>query len=171
MKKILPIFLILAFISDLNAQTPSLFWAKQQSGSSGETAKTVVVDALGNSYILGFYSGTMDLDPGPGVVSVSTVGSSDVYLVKLDPNGNFVWGKSYGSSGTDEGITLCLDDKGILLCYRFLTQIDFSSGAGTLMLNSFGDFDAFLLKLILQVMNSGLNNLAALWVLKKGGQL
>lgn len=148
MKKILPLFLMLAFIPKLNAQTPSLFWAKQQSGSSGETAKTVVVDALGNSYILGFYSGTMDLDPGQGVVSVSTVGSSDVYLVKLDPNGNYVWGKSYGSSGADEGTTLCIDDQGMLYATGFfLTQIDFSSGAGTLTLNSFGDFDAFLLKI------------------------
>jgi hypothetical protein len=149
MKKFLCFIIAFALVSKLDAQTtPSLFWAKQQSGSSGETAKTVVVDALGNSYILGFYSGTMDLDPGPGVVSASTVGSSDVYLVKLDPNGNFVWGRSYGSSGADEGTTLYLDNQGMLYATGFfLTQIDFSSGAGTLVLNSFGDFDAFLLKI------------------------
>lgn len=148
MKKFLNLLFALAFVLELNAQTPSLFWAKQQSGTSGETAKTVVVDALGNNYILGFYSGTFDLDPGPGVVSVSTVGSSDVYLVKLDANGNFVWGKSYGSTGADEGTTLSIDDQGMLYATGFfLTQIDFSSGAGTMTLNSFGDFDAFLLKI------------------------
>ena len=148
MKKILLLSIASLCVTSLIAQIPALNWVAQQSGSSGETAKTIVVDDLGNSYILGFYSGTLDLDPGPAVVSVTTVGSSDVYLVKLNPNGQFVWGKSYGSSGADEGSTLCLDEQGYLyITGFFLTTIDFSGGAGTIFLNSFGDFDAFLLKL------------------------
>ncbi|MFN0187509.1 MAG: T9SS type A sorting domain-containing protein [Bacteroidia bacterium] len=148
MKRIVLLLIASLGISLLAAQIPTLNWVEQQSGSSGETAKTIVVDNSGNSYVLGFYSGTMDLDPGPGVVSVTTVGSSDVYLVKLNPNGQFIWGKSYGSSGADEGSTLCLDQQGFLyITGFFLTTIDFSGGTGTLFLNSFGDFDAFLLKL------------------------
>ncbi len=148
MKRIFLVLIASLSITNLVAQIPSLNWVAQQSGSSGETAKTIVVDDLGNSYILGFYSGTMDLDPGLGVVNVTTVGSSDVYLVKLNSNGQFIWGKSYGSTGADEGSTLCLDQQGFLyITGFFLTTIDFSGGAGTLFLNSFGDFDAFLLKL------------------------
>ena len=148
MKRISLLLIASLSVSNLVAQIPSLNWVSQQSGSSGETAKTIVVDDSGNSYILGFYSGTLDLDPGPVVVNVTTVGSSDVYLVKLNSNGQFIWGKSYGSTGADEGSTLCLDQQGFLyITGFFLTTIDFSGGAGTLFLNSFGDFDAFLLKL------------------------
>ncbi len=148
MKRIFLLLIASISVTNLVAQIPSLNWVAQQSGSSGETAKTIVVDDSGNSYILGFYSGTMDLDPGLGVVNVTTVGSSDVYLVKLKSNGQFIWGKSYGSTGADEGSTLCLDQQGFLyITGFFLTTIDFSGGAGTLFLNSFGDFDAFLLKL------------------------
>ena len=48
---------------------------------------------LGNSsniYIMGYYAGTTDLDPGPGNLALTTEGSWDIYLIKVDGNGDLI---------------------------------------------------------------------------------
>jgi hypothetical protein len=149
MKKITFIFILIGFLfTDVYAQLPSLNWARNIGGSSGEVGNAIAVDQQGNVYTVGFYSGTTDLDPGPLTFSVTTLGSSDIFLVKLDSAGNFIWGKSYGSSGADEGMAIYVDNNGfVYITGIFLTTIDFSGGSSTLQMSSHGDFDAFVLKL------------------------
>lgn len=50
------------------------------------------VDAFGNSYLTGYFSGTIDLDPGAGSTTYSSV-QYDGFVLKLNSSADFVWGK------------------------------------------------------------------------------
>ncbi|WP_437750990.1 MopE-related protein [Sorangium sp. So ce1389] len=54
------------------------------------------VDGLGNVVLAGSFAGTLGLG-GSGLTSS---GSADMYLARLDPDGNFVFSESYGDAGS-----------------------------------------------------------------------
>ena len=99
------------FISKMDS-LGNYLWAKQIGGSSFEDCKAISVDARGNVYATGYFSGTADFDPGPASYPLIAAGS-DVYLVKLDSTGNFLWAKQTAESAnadyTGQGKGLVLD--------------------------------------------------------------
>lgn len=77
----------------------------------------LLADSQGNVYVAGDFYETVDLDPGTGVTNVTSFNNlqitgslfaNDVYVVKLNPNGEFLWGKRYGSIYSD-GIDIALN--------------------------------------------------------------
>lgn len=82
--------------------------------------------------------GCTPVDGGVLVVGYTTsfgAGSKDVYVLRLDGEGNEVWARTYGGSSWDVGHAVCAtDDDGILVC-----GFTHSSGAG--------EEDVYLIKL------------------------
>ncbi|MBV6412814.1 MAG: hypothetical protein IT479_13845 [Xanthomonadales bacterium] len=68
--------------------------------------------ASGAIHWVGDLTGTTDLDPGPAVSLVSVNGGWDAFVVKLDGAGNFLWGRTVGSPGLDEGVGLAVSADG-----------------------------------------------------------
>jgi hypothetical protein len=123
-------------------------WAKSTGGINADRAFSIDLDASSNSYITGFFAATSDFDPGLGVVPVSSNGGSDIFILKLDASGNYVWVKTIGSTGDDSGNTVTLDPQGnIYTVGTFSGPADFDPGAGVFNLPCAGATDAFLLKL------------------------
>lgn len=92
-------------------------WAKQFGGAGSEDNRGLAVDANGNIFLTGTFSGTTVFE---GHVHASTGGFADVYLAKLDPMGRLLWFRSFGASLTDRGDALTLDAAGnIYLLGRF----------------------------------------------------
>jgi len=91
----------------------NLLWIKciNDGKSSG---LTVFVDNKGNVYTAGgFGKDTVDFDPGANVFNLILNGGegSDIFIQKLDTDGNFIWAKSMG--GDDHGdiiYSLTVDD-------------------------------------------------------------
>lgn len=75
-------------------------------------AWAIAVDSLGNVYVTGLVSGTVDFDPGPAkeLVTISTL--SDYFLLKFHANGEFAWVRTEGGGNYDlgTGITVTPDD-------------------------------------------------------------
>lgn len=140
--------LLLCLISavDATAQIPTFNWVHQTGASNAVTNMDVEYDANGNSYVTGFFSGTIDLDPGAGQQLVNTVGSSDIYLAKYDALGQLIWGRAFGSNGADEGLHIDVSGNSVVSCGFFLTNVTFDSTNPNGFLNSFGDFDAYITK-------------------------
>jgi subtilisin family serine protease len=107
--------LILFFGHKLNAQNPTFNWAK----SFGAAATTCISystksDHNGNVITVGVFTGVVDFDPGPGTFTMSSIASSnDIFILKLDGNGNFVWAKQIGGvSQNDQASELITDAAG-----------------------------------------------------------
>jgi len=79
-------------------------WAKGMGGTSYDRGRAIAVDGIGNVYTTGdFSSGTADFDPGAGVYNLTSAGAGDIFISKLDEDGNFAWAKGMGGTDTDWG--------------------------------------------------------------------
>ncbi len=89
-----------------------LVWAKSMGGTLDETGKAITVDSAGNVYTAGTFEGTIDLDPGAGVFNLTSAGNDDIFISKLDSNGNFVWANAIGGASYDNVFSIFVDDSG-----------------------------------------------------------
>jgi uncharacterized protein (DUF2249 family) len=122
-----------AFVLKLNS-SGAFVWAKQITTTSGgvTTGRSIAIDGAGYIYFNGRFSGTADLDPGAGVFNITVAGSFDAYVVKLNPAGNFIWGKRFGGTGNDESFDIALDNlNNVFITGRFQATVDFNPNAGT----------------------------------------
>lgn len=138
-------------------QAQDLAWAKFLDGPQGyDLGSTITTDASGNTYIGGTFSGTVDFDPGPGVQNMTPAGW-DMFLVKLDVNGDFVWVKHFVGSDNSAlcGVNKIIVDAtgNIYMGGYFSTSggtIDFDPGTGIFNLGTTGggqNTDLFVVKL------------------------
>ena len=111
----------------------------------------MTLDAAGNVYTTGAFSGTIDADPGPGTFNLKAGGTGDVYVSKLDSSGSFVWAAdmlrgALGSQGI--GFAITVDGSGNVFTSGFLKgTADFDPGAGTSSLPNGGQNDGFVCRL------------------------
>ncbi len=133
MKKLFLSSVFITAIIITNAQAPVLQWAKQMAGPDGSTGRSVTVDASGNVYTTGFFSGTVDFDPGPGVVNF-TAENQDIFVSKVDASGKFVWAKQLGGplgGNGNYGLSIAIDAGGnIYTTGYFGGTVDFDPGPG-----------------------------------------
>jgi len=136
------------FISKLDA-SGNFVWAKQMGGATLEEGYSITTDGSGNVYTTGYFQGVADFDPAPGTFTLSSVGSDDVFISKLDASGNFVWAKQMGGTTNDGSYSIALDSFGNIYTTGFFEGIvDFDPGLGTFTLNSIGgNADVFISKL------------------------
>ncbi len=126
----------------------NLSWAKRMGGVSLDQGYGITLDGSGNLYTIGKFYGTVDFDPGPGTVSLTSVGSEDIFIQKLNSAGNFLWAKGMGGTSSDEGYGLVLDATGnIHTTGWFSAMADFDPGVDTATLISAGGRDIFVCKI------------------------
>jgi hypothetical protein len=141
------------FVSKLD-NSGNFVWAKQLGGTGdyygdSDEGHGIAVDTSGNVYTTGFFVGTADFDPGAGTFDLTSAGGLDIFVSKLDSNGDFVWAKRIAGTGTyDEGHGIALDSNGnVYTTGYFRDTADFDPGAGTFNLSSAGLGDIFISKL------------------------
>lgn len=146
LRVITTIGLLIGLITISRAQ--QLEWANSTGGNLNDLGKSVQKDASGNIIITGRYEGTADFDPGPGVAEHTAVGGLDIYIQKLDANGDFLWAKTMGGNGMDFVNSIFVDGEGnVCAIGSFSETVDFDPGSGSTQLTSAGGFDIFVLKL------------------------
>jgi hypothetical protein len=148
MKKILLIIIALK-ANFIIAQTPSLQWAKQIGDPNGVAAVySMAVDAAGNVYTTGNFSGTVDFDPGPASYTLTAFGINDAFITKLNASGNFIWTKQLGGINDDLGQSVAVDATGNVYTTGYFTgTADFDPGAGSYTFTASGVTNCFVTKL------------------------
>lgn len=135
------------FVQKLDANG-NIVWARSMGGATGEEGFGIVVDVLGNVYTTGRFEDTVDFDPGPGTLNLSSVGEQDIFVQKLDASGNSVWARTMGGASFDESYGIAVDGAGnVYTTGGFTGTADFDPGPGTANLTSAWDYDMFVLKL------------------------
>jgi hypothetical protein len=97
MQKLLTTFSLCFFSLIIQAQIPSYEWLKSLSGLNDDVARGVCLDSISNMYITGTFSGTTTI----GGQTLTSNGASDIFIAKLNANGNLFWAKSFGSVSLD----------------------------------------------------------------------
>jgi hypothetical protein len=115
-------------------------WAKKIGGTSDDAVNAMAIDENANCYLTGYFRGTVDFDPSAAVFSVSSPGSSrDVFILKLDADGDFKWVKTFSGGLNEEGFAICLDQQNnIYTTGYFQHNVDFDPGANSFSLSSNG---------------------------------
>ncbi len=118
-------------------------------GANGsDIGRAVVTDVSGNVYVVGEFEGTVDFDPSPGVVSLTSFGDTDAFVAKYTATGALAWARQLGGSNADLGLAAALDSNGHLyITGYFAGTADFDPGTDTFNLTSGGSDDAFVSKL------------------------
>ena len=139
-----------AFVLKLDSDGKFL-WVKGIGGTGDAIAYEVLTDADGNLLILGYLTGTCDFDPGPGVAELKAKGSADVFILKLNKLGNFVWVKHLRPKEANSSVYgqgFALDGNGNVYISGILYgTVDFDPSADKLNLTSVGGSDAYVMKL------------------------
>lgn len=117
------------FIQKLDS-SGNFLWAKSFMVSA--RINDLTLDPNNNVIVTGHFSGTADFDPGPGVFNLTCIGAiTDIFIVKLDTLGNFIWAKSTGGNEEDRGSSVCTDRSGnIYCCGHYNQSADLDPGPG-----------------------------------------
>lgn len=144
-----------SFIQKLDANG-NFIWVKTIDVGS---VLAIDVDDLGNIYITGSFTGIVDFNPGINVYNLSYIGGQDVFILKLDVNGNFIWAQSLGGNGQDKGKDLIVDGAGVIyLSGTFTSWLDFDlSDSVNFIYPSNNMVNIFLLKMTQLPLAVGVN--------------
>jgi len=88
------------FIAKYDSQG-QFVWAKRMDGS----ALGLEVDSSGNLYVSGGFSNSANF----GSYTLNSLGGSDQFAAKLDPNGNYLWATNWGTTDPELFSDMVLD--------------------------------------------------------------
>ncbi len=135
------------FISKYDSAGNYIF-TKTYGYINSDITPLITTDNANNIIINSSFNSTCDFDPGPGVVEKTSLGESDIYILKLDTTGEFTWIYTAGSTRYEQGYGAVTDESGYIYSIGgFFDTMDFEPGSGITERTSNGSYDAFLLKL------------------------
>jgi len=109
-------------------------WARDLSaGSPGspEYSPVVAVDSADNIYLAHEFQLVVDFDPGTEMDVRTSNGSSDAFLTKYDPNGNYLWVLTWGGEYDEDTDFMTIDAfDNIYTGGRYGHTVDFDPGPG-----------------------------------------
>jgi hypothetical protein len=132
----------------------SLLWIHQDGGAGFDRVNFTTTDNNGNCIIIGRFNGIATF----GDSTFTSNGGDDVFIIKYDNNGNFLWAEQAGGSGNDRGNSIETDNFGNIVCTG---RFEVSAIFGDTTIVSAGSEDIFIAK-----YNS---NGDFLWAKQEGG--
>lgn len=124
------------------AQNNKLQWANHlKVNKSNSNVWGLAVDKNKNVYITGYFSDSIDTDPGSGTAWLSASYNQDAFLCKYDSNGRYLWSFQLGGeNNSDAGHEVAVDGSGnVYVCGKFNDSVDFDPGAGKFWMYSKGE--------------------------------
>jgi hypothetical protein len=129
----------------------NLSWVKQFTVtvniSDPITPQEMALDTLGNIFVAGSFKGTQDFDPSAGTYTMSAGQLNDGFLIKLNPQGNFLWAKEFDGDVAFKDLELDTFQN-IYLSGSFQGATDFDPGIQTAIFQTVnGAYNGFVLKI------------------------
>jgi hypothetical protein len=122
----------------------NVIWVTGAGGTGSADGASIAVDASGNIYVAGSFSGsTLIFDTD--TLTNATPGGPEIYIAKFDASGNALWAEHAGGTGTDAARSIAVDGSGnsyITGSFNSMTGITF----GSTTLTNAGQEDMFIAK-------------------------
>lgn len=118
----------------------ALQWVQPMGGSSSDNLSDLALDAAGNIYVSGSFTGTAQCGPA----TLSSAGINDVVVAAYNPQGQLRWVQQAGGPGSDVGSYIGLDaNENIYVLGRFATGCAF----GPQVLTTAAPYESFAARL------------------------
>jgi hypothetical protein len=125
-----------------------LLWARHIGSIDNEIPRAITGDSDGNIWITGIFRNQLDVDPGVGEVLLEGNPTWDFFLLKLDPEGDFLWAHAFTGADFDFVNSVATDEDGnVFLGGSFQSEIDFDPGVEEQLVEPNGFNNLFILKL------------------------
>ncbi|MDZ4757467.1 MAG: PKD domain-containing protein [Bacteroidota bacterium] len=117
------------------APSGNLLWTNSFGGSSNDIGHDIAIDNNLNYFITGEFFGSAVFD----TITLSSSGSSDVFLIKSDSTGHALWGIKGSGSGDDVGTSVQIDKtENIIICgYAGMSGATMTMGSKTTTSSTF----------------------------------
>lgn len=123
-------------------------WARQLNCPGPIVGNDMEIDLSNNIVIGGNFEDSVDFDPGPIQYIKSAIDDVDIFILKLNALGNFVWAKTQGGNNWDYCLGIALDNaNNVLTTGAFNATPDFDPGPGISQLVGLGSLDSYVSKL------------------------
>ena len=136
------IFMVLVCAS-LFAQAPDWLWAKKAGGTGEDICYSVARDNSGNYYVAGSFSGRVSF----GNTTLSSSGNRDIFVGKLNADGNWLWAKKAGGTSNDIASSIAVDSAGNAYITGYFASTTLTFIAGAINLFRSGGNDLFVAKI------------------------
>lgn len=101
-----------------------VLWAKQAGGLSLDGGNEIVSDSSGNALVIANSYGTVTIED----VILNHQGKQDVFIVKYDPNGKFLWARQIVGLDDERGRGISVDKKdNVLITGEFIGSLSFGT--------------------------------------------
>jgi len=115
----------------------SVLWDKTYGGSGNDRLRDMIINSHGEIFLSGESNSNAS-----GEKTESNYGYSNIWVLKLDAQGNIIWDKTIGSEGFNSRGRLSIDNN---IVYVIASSEDFSSGTQTE--NTNGEYDIWVTRL------------------------
>jgi hypothetical protein len=137
---------VIEVITSVNpSQVAPLNWVHTVAAAGGlAEVQSMIGDDDGNIYAAGHFVNDLIV----GTKTLVNHGGHDMFIMKLNADGNVIWVESIGGSGDDGEASLAIDSSGLYMTAIFRNTIDVDPGEGVASLSDMGthDGDGFCVK-------------------------
>lgn len=105
-----------------------LIWAKKAGGSGNDEANGIASDNNQTLFLTGFFSNTIDMNPGAPVNNLISAGNTDMFYARFDTSGNYISAMRIGGSNADAATLVKYDPltATIAMCGSFSGTVNFN---------------------------------------------
>ncbi|MGA1362800.1 MAG: hypothetical protein ACO36A_07750 [Ilumatobacteraceae bacterium] len=121
------------YVAKLNSEG-ELQWAGLFTGSGTSRVNDIAVDSAGNVLAMGYFRGTIDLDPGSGTSTVQSSSSGfmdNFFAVRLSTSGALSWSHTLPVQSYGYSVDVDSSDNFVVIGDYAGINVDFDPGAGT----------------------------------------
>jgi|GEM_PF-5793760 len=118
-------------------------WAKSIGSSTLDRAMGLEV-GNGKVIVTGYYTNTIDINPGAGQEIFNSNGGHDAFILTLNTDGDFLWADTFGNSEDNYVDDLVIDESGHVICITNLVGSYTLSDGSTV--SSIGGQDMLVIK-------------------------
>lgn len=139
-----------SFILKLD-ENGNFIWAKAFTSnvtSNDIETYSLAIDTNGDVILTGDFEGTVDFNPGIDIENRTALGRTDIFVVKLNTNGDFNWVRTIGLNNEHcVGFVVNTDNNGnVYALGDFSGNIDFDHGPETTLLRAGSGDNGYILK-------------------------